>query len=233
MMVLLALAAFIVLTLPVSLEYFFATIGNKYLLLTIDKTNTVRLKAAKFKNGTATIDKGTAKFIKTDLDGSMSIGNCRCDIVHKDISVMAQVKVLGAIDQLNNLGIDGVQDLCNRINYVTMVDAGLIGRPKTEAEDAYYQRQRLIKDQLENKLSILKPAITPIKLKNMVQYGVITPQMLKADEEENTIIIAKHYNELLGGKKGSDAYGALIPLVIVLGVIIMGVIAVLAYTKTM
>ena len=73
----------------------------------------------------------------------------------------------------------------------------------------------------------------PVKLKNIVQYGVVTPQMLKSDEEESIVAIAKQYSDLLSNKKGSNAFSDMIPLVIVLGVIIMGIIAILMYAKGM
>lgn len=228
-----ALVGFIMITFPVAWEYFLASMGSKYLLITVDKTNTIRLCATKFKNGTATIDKGTAKFIKTDLDGSMSLGNCKCDIVHKNVSVMAQLNIVGALDQLAPLGINDVKDLCERINYVTMVEAGLIAKPKSPRDEEFLKRCALLKNQMENQLSILRPAIMPVKLKNIVQYGVVTPQMLKSDEEESIVAIAKQYSDLLSNKKGSNAFSDMIPLVIVLGVIIMGIIAILMYAKGM
>lgn len=214
------LVAYIIMTLPVGAEYFKAAISkDKYALFIVDKNGVFHIKAAKFRNGRATLSQGMAKFLKMGLKGSYSLGSIRIDLVHSNVAPMIEDSTLGVFNQLKEVGIDNIQELTKRCNQAALMEAKLIN-PEI-LSDREKERILYVSDYIKKHITLLSPVVYELNVYEMVNNCSIDPIVLAAETEEDTAIIASQYNKLLGKKSPKDGAPNM-KMLIIIGIIIIG-----------
>lgn len=219
--VIFACICYIVVTLPVSKPYFSASFSkHKYALLTINKNGVLTIQPAKFKNGRAALSKATAKFIKTGLNGSYSIGNIRCDLVHNDVGAIIEDSTLGIFKELEKCGIRDIGELTQRANQAAMIKLGLLDKKEFSQYDI--DRINTLSTYTMENLQLLAPAVRMLNVNDMLKNCKLDSQSLSADNEEAIALIARQYRTLLTGKKENEG-GLDMKTVIIGGVVLIAV----------
>lgn len=216
-----ACVAYIIVTLPVSQPYFSASFSkHKYALLTINKNGVLTIQPAKFKNGRAALSKSTAKFIKTGLNGSYSLGNIRCDLVHNDVGAIIEDSTLGVFAELEKCGIKDIAELTQRANQAVLINLGLLN--KKEFTQSELDRINTLANYTLDNLQLLSPAVRKLNVNDMLKNCKFDSQILSADNEESIALIARQYRTLLTGKKETED-GMNIKTIVIIGVVIIAV----------
>ena len=214
------LVAYILMTLPVGLEYFKAAFSkDKYALMVVDKNGVFRLKAAKFRNGRATLSPGMAKFLKMGLKGSYSLGSIRVDLVHSNVAPMIEDSTLGVFAELKKAGIEDIQELTKRCNQAALKEAKLINPETLSAKEK--ERILYVSDFIKNNITLVSPLVYELNVHDMIKNCSIDPIQLAAETEESVAIIASQYNKMLG-KKPIKEGGMDMKLMIIIGIVVIG-----------
>ena len=213
------LVAYVILTAPMGLEYFKAAISkDKYSLFILDKNGVFRFRTARFRNGGAVLPKGIAKYIKNGLHGSYSFGSIRCDVIHSSIAPMIEDTTLGVFEELKKIGIEDIDELTMLYNKATLLKYNVIN-PKTLTPAEKERIEYVSKYVMEN-TKLLAPAVRELKIHDMLKNCTVDPNILAADTEEQTALIAAQYAKLIGKRKtpdGSPNTG----MIMVIGIIIV------------
>jgi hypothetical protein len=213
------LIAYVVLTLPVGMEYFKAALSkDKYALLIVDKNGVFRIRSAKFRNGSATLSQGMAKFLKTGLHGSLSLGSIRCDLVHSSVAPMIEDSTLGVFKELKKAGIEDIQELTARCNQAALIKDHIIN-PKTLSSQEK-ERIAYVSNYVKTHITLLSPVIYELNTHDMIKNCSIDPVVLAADTEESTALIASQYSKMMGKKSPKDN-GPDGKIILIIGVVII------------
>lgn len=214
------LVAYIIMTMPVGVEYFKAAFSkDKYALMIVDKNGVFRLRAAKFRNGRATLSQGMAKFLKMGLKGSYSLGSIRVDLVHSNVAPMIEDSTLGIFAELKKAGIDDIQELTKRCNQAALLQAKLINPDMLTSKDK--EQILYVSNFIKNNITLVSPLVYELKVHDMLENCFIDPVQLAAETEESVAIIASQYNKLLG-KKSPKEGGMDIKVMIIIGIVVIG-----------
>jgi hypothetical protein len=214
------LGIYIVLTKPIAWEYFKAAISkDKYGLYIVDKNGVFNFKAAKFRNGKATLPNSLSKYLKMGLHGSYSLGSIRCDLVHSSVASIIEDNTLAIFQELEKNGIKDIGELTAACNRMALEKCKILN-PATltplEREKVEY-----VANYAMNNISLLSPAIVELKVHDMLKNCVIDPTVISAATEETTAMIAAQYSKLMGAKKPGE--GGFDPkMLMIIGIVVIG-----------
>lgn len=219
MLLIACLGGYVLMTAPIALEYFKAVLSkDKYGLFIIDKNGVFRFKAAKFRNGRATLPHGLSKYLKMGLHGSYSFGSIRCDLVHSSIAPMIEDSTLGVFQELEKIGIKDIGELTAVCNKAALLNANILN-PATLTS---HEREKIeyISNYYMNNIQLFAPAVRELDVHSMLKNCVIDPTVLSADTEESTAIIAAQYSKLMGKKTLSEG-GMDMKMIVIIGIVVI------------
>jgi len=220
LLIIACLAVYLIMTMPVAWEYFKAVLSkDKYGLFIIDKNGVFKFKAAKFRNGKASLPNSMSKYLKMGLHGSYSLGSIRCDLVHSSVAPMIEDSTLAIFQELEKVGIKDIGELTAACNRVALERCNILNPATLTALER--EKVEYIANYAMNNLTLLGPAVVELKGHDMLKNCVIDPTVISAATEETTAMVASQYSKLMGVKKPGES-GLDPKMLMIIGIVIIG-----------
>lgn len=192
------LAGIILICAPVAFPYLKALFTG-YLLIEIDKTNSLKYTACKFKNGMAQPATTLGKYIKQGLRGSLNIGKVKADFVLNQVGMIQEAEYSQAMEALDNLGIESYTDLSILMNYWAAKEDG-----KTIGEDILPRPvAEIIRSHPDYDFTVFYPLLGHVNVKKIAAWVESTPEGLASIIEQNKAEIASRYTNASVGSTTS------------------------------
>lgn len=215
---------FLALTAPVSIPYLKAKISkNKYMLLVLDKTNSVKFLSAKMVSDVVEAQGlGFSAFVKNDSTGSYSLGGVKIDVVSSGSALIHHDQYLSAIETMKRLGIESEREAAAVATYCKYKNAGV----EMPANARIEELSSAMKD---SDLDILVPVFNRVSLSDLGRWLTITPETIKGWCETEKDLLKKRLTRKDGSTKSGGGMSS--GLLVALGVGVLAIIVVMALMK--
>ena len=195
------LAGILLIASPVLFPYLKA-IFTGYMLIEIDKTNTLRHIACKFKRGVVEFEKEGAMYLKNGLHGSYNIGKVRCDLVMNRVGIMAETDRVLAMSTMDEIGISSYADLCALATAAAMAKTN---NPEIQAAIPY-DLAEILREHPDIDFEVVCAPLAHYKISKLVEWVDRPPEEVPAILAQMKTRIANNYANAAGktGTSGSD-----------------------------
>ncbi|MDE2443781.1 MAG: hypothetical protein O0X49_05305 [Methanocorpusculum sp.] len=184
---------------PVAFAYLKALLTG-YMLIEIDKTNSLRFTACKFKNGMAQPSTKIGKYIKQGLKGSLNIGKVKADFVLNQVGMIQETDYSQAMESLDNIGIETYSDLSILMNHWAAADEG-----KTLGVDILPRSvSEVLRAHPDYDFTVYYPLLGHVNVKKIAAWVESTPEGLASIIEQNKAEIASRYTNASVGSSTSS-----------------------------